>query len=121
LELVAAGQFDATGAHAVGDNRNALALAELEEAPVGPDGLTFGEAYQRLVTNLGLEAEEAATQETFFQGLVEQFTHMRDAVSGVSLDEEMTNLVKFQRAYQAAARLVSVADELYQTLLALKK
>ena len=120
-ELVAAGQFDATGAHAVGDNRNALALAELEEAPVGPDGLTFGEAYQRLVTNLGLEAEEAATQETFFQGLVEQFTNMRDAVSGVSLDEELTNLVKFQRAYQAAARLVSVADELYQTLLALKK
>ena len=120
-ELVAAGQFDATGAHAVGDNRNALALAELEEAPVGPDGLTFGEAYQRLVTNLGLEAEEAATQETFFQGLVEQFTNMRDAVSGVSLDEELTNLVKFQRAYQAAARLVSVADELYQTLLALKR
>jgi flagellar hook-associated protein 1 FlgK len=120
-ELVAAGQFDATGAHAVGDNRNALALAELEEAPVGPDGLTFGEAYQRLVMNLGLEAEEAGTQETFFKGLVEQLSQMRDAVSAVSLDEELTNLVKFQRAYQAAARLVSVADELYQTLLTLRK
>jgi flagellar hook-associated protein 1 FlgK len=120
-ELVAAGQFDATGAHAVGDNRNALALAGLEEAPVGPDGLTFGEAYQRLVMNLGLEAEEAETQETFFKGLVEQLSQMRDAVSAVSLDEELTNLVKFQRAFQAAARLVSVADELYQTLLTLKK
>lgn len=51
---------------------------------------------------------------------MEQLTQMRDAVSGVSLDEELTNLVKFQRAYQAAARLVSAADELYQTLLALK-
>jgi len=59
-DLIAAAQFDATGAHAVGDNRNALALVDLEEAPVGPNGLTFGAAYQRLVTDLGLEAEEAA-------------------------------------------------------------
>jgi len=120
-DLIAAGQIDATGAHAVGDNRNALALADLEGAPVGPGGLTFGEAYQRLVMTLGLEAQDAANQETFYQGLVEQLANMRDAVSGVSLDEELTNLVKFQRAYQAAARLVSVADELYQTLLAIKR
>lgn len=119
--LVAAGQIDATGDHAVGDNRNALALAGLELAPVGPDGLTFGDAYQRLVMSLGLEAQQSRDQETFYQGLVEQLTNMRDAVSGVSLDEELTNLVKFQRAYQAAARLVSVADELYQTLLSLRK
>ena len=120
-DQVAAGQIDATGAHAVGDNRNALALAELEDAPVGPDGLTFGDAYQRLIMTLGLEAQDAGNQETFYQGLVEQLTNMRDAVSGVSLDEELTNLIKFQRAYQAAARLVSVADELYQTLLAMRK
>jgi flagellar hook-associated protein 1 len=118
--LVAAGQIDANGDHAVGDNRNALALAALEETPVGPGGLTFADAYQRLVMSLGLEAQESRGQETFYQGLTDQLTAMRDAVSGVSLDEEMTNLVKFQRAYQAAARLVTVADELYQTLLALK-
>jgi flagellar hook-associated protein 1 FlgK len=119
--LVATGQFDASGAHAVGDNRNALDLAALEDTPVGMDNLTFAEAYQRLVTNLGLEAEDSLDQKTFYQGLVEQLTKMRDAVSGVSLDEELTNLVRFQRAYQAAARLVSVADELYQTLLGLGK
>jgi flagellar hook-associated protein 1 len=119
--LVAAGQIDATGEHAPGDNRNALAMAALEVAPVGPGGLTFADAYQRLVTSMGLEAEEASGHEAFYKGLVDQLTAMRDAVSGVSLDEEMTNLVKFQRAYQAAARLVTVADELYQTLLALKK
>ena len=105
----------------MGDNRNALALAGLELAPVGPDGLTFGDAYQRLVTSLGLEAQQSKDQETFYQGLVEQLTNMRDAVSGVSLDEELTNLVNFQRAYQAAARLVSVAVELYQTVLSLRK
>jgi flagellar hook-associated protein 1 FlgK len=119
--LVAAGQIDAAGAHSVGDNRNALALAALEGAPAGPDGLTFAAAYQRLVTNMGLEAQDAGEEKTFFQGLVDQFSQMRDSVSGVSLDEELTNLVKFQRAYQAASRLVSVADELYQTLLNLGK
>jgi flagellar hook-associated protein 1 FlgK len=120
-DLVATGQIDATGEHSVGDNRNALALAALEDAPVGPDGLTFGEAYQRLVTDLGLDAQDAGDQKTFYQGLVNQLSQMRDSVSGVSLDEELTNLVKFQRAYQAAAKLVMAADELYQTLLTLQK
>ncbi len=120
--LVTAGWIEAAdGSHAVGDNRNALALAALEDALVGPDNLTFAEAYQRLVMSLGLEAQDAQEQVIFLQGLVEQLSQMRDAVSGVSLDEELTNLVKFQRAYQAAARLVSVADELYQTLLALRR
>jgi flagellar hook-associated protein 1 FlgK len=119
--LVAAGQFDATGAHAVGDNRNALALSALENAPVGPHGLTFSDDYQRLVTKLGLVTQDAGNQKTFYQGLVDQLSQMRDSVSGVNLDEELTNLVKFQRAYQAAAKLVTTADELYQTLLDLKK
>ena len=46
-----------------------------------------------------------------------QLTQQRDAVSGVSLDEEMTNMIKFQRAFDAAARLVNTADEMFQTLL----
>ena len=119
--LVATGQIDATGAHSVGDNRNALALAGLENATAGPNGLTFSAAYQNLVTSLGLDAQDAGDQKTFYQGLVNQLSQMRDSVSGVSLDEEMTNLVKYQRAYQAAARLVSVADQLYQTLIDLGK
>ena len=117
--LVAAGQIDASGAHPAGDNSNALALAGLENATAGPNGLTFSADYQDLVTNLGLDAQNADDQTTFYQGLVNQFSQMRDSVSGVSLDEEMTNLVKYQRAYQAAARLVSTADTLYQTLIAL--
>jgi flagellar hook-associated protein 1 FlgK len=119
--LVAAGQFDVTGDHAAGDNRNALALSALENSPVGPNGLTFSDAYQHLVTNMGLDAQDAGNQETFYQGLVNQLSQMRDSVSGVNLDEELTNLVKFQRSYQAAAKLISTADELYQTLLEIKK
>jgi len=120
-QFIAAGLIDASGAHDVGDNRNALALAALEGTAVGSEGLTVAAWYQKLVSDLGLEAQQAASQKSFYQGLVEQLTQMRDAVSGVSLDEELTNLVKFQRAYQAAARLVTAADELYQTLLTIKK
>ncbi len=119
--LIAAGRFDATGARAPGDNRNALALADLESAAVGPGNLTFAEAYRGLVTEIGLETEQTGQEALFHQKLVEHLTQMRDAISGVSLDEELSNLIKYQRAYQAAARLISVADELYQTLLALKR
>jgi flagellar hook-associated protein 1 len=120
-ELIAAGLFDADGARAPGDNRNALALADLENAAAGPGSLTFAEAYRRLVTDIGLDTERAGQEALYQEKLVEHLTQMRDAVSGVSLDEELSNLIKFQRAYQAAARLISVADELYQTILALRR
>lgn len=119
--LVAAGTIDpTTGAHPPGDNSNALALSDLGEQLVGPGGLTFSDAYQQFVTNIGLDADNAGNQESYYQGLVDQFTQMRDSVSGVSLDEELTNLIKYQRAYQAAAKMVTTADELLQTLLTLK-
>ena len=119
--LIATGQIDpATGEHPPGDNRNALLLADLANQTVAPGGLTFSDAYQKLVTDIGLDAEEAGNKQTYYQGLVDQFSQLRDSVSGVSLDEELTNLIKFQRAYQAAAKMVTTADELLQTLLSLK-
>lgn len=119
-ELIAAGQFDSQGQHPVGDNRNALALAELQSAAAGPDGLTFAEAYQKLVSDIGLDTHEAQQQSAFYQEMAEHFSTLRDSLSGVSLDEELTNLMKYQRAYQAAARLISATDELFQTLLEMK-
>jgi flagellar hook-associated protein 1 FlgK len=121
-DLIAAGQIDpTTGAHAVGDNRNALLLADLEDVPVTIDGLTIGQALRQMVTDLGLQTEATGQNRQFFQDLVDQLTQLRDSVSAVSLDEEMTNLIKYQRAYQAAARLVTLAEEMYQTLLTLKQ
>lgn len=120
-DLIATGQIDPTsGAHPPGDNRNALALADLENQAVGPGGLTFGDAYRQLVTDIGLEAEQAGNKQAFYQGLVDQYAQLRDSVSGVSLDEELTNLIKFQRAYQAAAQMITAADEMLQALLAIK-
>ena len=121
-DLIAAGTIDpATGDHPPGDNSNALLLAEMGEQTVAPGGLTFSDAYQQFVTNIGLDAEDAGNKQTYYQGLVDQFTQMRESVSGVSLDEELSNLIKFQRAYQAAAKMVTTADELLQTLLTLKE
>lgn len=118
--LIAAGKIAADGTHPPGDNSNSLILADLGNQPVGPGGLTFSDAYQQIVTNIGLDTDEAGNQQAYYQGLVDQFQQMRDSVSGVSLDEELTNLIKYQRAYQAAAKMVNTADELLQTLLSLK-
>ncbi len=121
-DLIAAGKINTTtGAHAPGDNSNALALADLANQTVGPNNQTIGDAYQQIVTNIGLDDEEAGSQQTYYQGLVDQFQKMKDSVSGVSLDDELTNLIKYQRAYQAAAKMVTTADELLQTLLTLKQ
>ncbi len=121
-DLIAAGKIDTTtGAHPPGDNSNALALADLANQTIGPNSQTIGDAYQQIVTNIGLDAEKAGNQQTYFQGLVDQFQQMKDSVSGVSLDDELTNLIKYQRAYQAAAKMVTTADEMLQTLLTLKQ
>ena len=86
----------------------------------GLSNLTFEEAYRQLVTDMGLEAEDAGSKQEFYQGMVDQYSQLRDSVSGVSLDEELTNLIKFQRAYQAAAKMIAAADEMLQTLLTIK-
>ncbi|MHB8066771.1 MAG: flagellar hook-associated protein FlgK [Desulfobaccales bacterium] len=120
-DLIAAGKMDTiTGAHPPGDNSNSLLLADLANQTVGPGGQTIGDAYQQIVTNIGLDTEQAGNQQTYYQGLVDQFQQMKSSVSGVSLDDELTNLIKYQRAYQAAAKMVTTADELLQTLLTLK-
>ncbi|MFZ5453223.1 MAG: flagellar hook-associated protein FlgK [Thermodesulfobacteriota bacterium] len=121
VNLIAAGQIDpTTGDHPVGDNNNALLLAELSDQAVGPGGLTFDAAYQQLVMNMGLDAEQAGNNQDFYQGLVDQCTELRNSISGVNLDEELTNLLKFQRIYQAAAQIITAADEMLQTLLEIK-
>lgn len=121
-DLIAAGKIDTTtGAHPSGDNSNALTLADLANQTIGPNNQTIGDAYQQIVTNIGLDNEEAGNQQAYFQGLVDQFQQMKDSVSGVSLDDELTNLIKYQRAYQAAAKMVTTADEMLQTLLTLKQ
>lgn len=101
-----------------GDNRNALVMADLQFDKLlynGNSNLT--QAYSSLVTGAAINTQSAANSLELETTLLQQAEDARSSVSGVNLDEEAANLLKFQQQYQAAAQLVSVADSLFQTLL----
>lgn len=102
----------------VGDNRNALALADLESARLLSGGTaTFADAFNSQLTSLGI-ASQQAERAWEHQGLVvEQVQALIDSVSGVSIDEESTHLIQFQRSFQASAKVIGAVDELLLTLL----
>jgi flagellar hook-associated protein 1 FlgK len=105
-----------------GDNSNALSIAKLrdnltmEPNTVGEPTSTFTEFYSSFIGKLGLNRKEAASNVETREYLVEQFMSHQDSISGVSLDEEMANLIRFQHTYQAAARLISTADRMMEVL-----
>ena len=101
-----------------GDNGNALAIAQLRHQPVMEEGsLTFGDQYAAMVGILGVEAREATHMRDNQEQLIAGLESHRQALSGVSLDEELTYLIEYQHAYQAAARVISATDELMRSVL----
>lgn len=97
-----------------GDNRVALDLAALRDETDGAGALLRG-----VVADLGSRSKEAQDLATGQGVVVDSYWAQRESVSGVSLDEEASNLLRFQRAYQAAARVVTTVDEMAQSLLAM--
>lgn len=115
--LIAAAQ---TAAGAPGDNRNALLIVNLRNTAMPALGnKTFDDYYISLVQDVGSKAEAAQNNLDFQQSLLNQAQVRRDGLSGVSLEEEMTKLITFQRAFEAASVLVRTGDEMYQTILAM--
>jgi len=103
-----------------GDNTNALRLAALADSGVSSLGdATFSEYYAGIVSSVGSMAADASDLRTFDANLQSELAGQRDSASGVNLDEEATNLIVYQRGFEAAARLITVADELIQTVLGL--
>ncbi|MBK8005983.1 MAG: flagellar hook-associated protein FlgK [Gemmatimonadetes bacterium] len=101
-----------------GDNANALALAALRTNGVTSfGGQSIGEAYQALVSDLGVAVKDASQREEAQDVIANNADSQRKSVSGVSIDEELTQMIAQQNAYSAAARLVSVADEMMQAVL----
>jgi flagellar hook-associated protein 1 len=84
---------------------------------LGFDGASYVNYTAGMVSNVGEMSKGAAALEQYHQDTMAGLEQQRETVSGVSLDDEMANLIKFQHAYQAAARLFTVADELLQSLL----
>jgi flagellar hook-associated protein 1 FlgK len=93
-----------------GDNALALSMARLR-------GGDADARYAQLVTRIGNAVAQAERQQATAQVLTDNLKDRRDSVSGVSVDEEMTNLIRFQRAFQASARAMSTTDEMIDTLI----
>ncbi|GIX50648.1 MAG: flagellar hook-associated protein 1 [Limisphaera sp.] len=107
---------------APGNNTVALAIAELADQPIASlNNRTFSESYSQTVANLGLALRTANGQLADHQQVLNLLQRQRESISGVSLDEEMTDLVRFQKAYEASARFVTTIDEMLDTVLSLKR
>ena len=113
-DKIAASQTGASG-----DNGNALALAALQTTSftTGSGSGTFNQLYGSLVAQVGSQSKDAQDSASLQDSVLLQVQNQRDSVSGVSLDEEAVNLMKYQRAFESASRVVRVIDELTQDVL----
>lgn len=110
----------AAGSTAAGDNSNVLALAGLQTRNlVAGDTTSFQGAYGQLVSQVGNKTRELEVTSVAAGGLLTEATQTLQSESGVNLDEEATNLLRYQQAYQAAAKVMDIASKLFDTLLSL--
>ncbi|MEO8481933.1 MAG: flagellar hook-associated protein FlgK [Acidobacteriota bacterium] len=108
----------ATGA--VGDNQTARALAGIRNARVMSGGTaTAAEAWSNFVYQVGSDVATAQSTSGTREAVVRQLQQLRDQASGVSLDEEAANLMKFQRSYEASARFFTTVNDTLTTLMAM--
>ncbi len=102
------------------DNGNALALLDVAEAPqAGLSGATLGDYFAGLQAAAGNAARSAEDEAAVESAVKSSLEGRRDAVSGVSLEEEFTDLIRFQRGFQAAAQLINVSDRMLDELIGL--
>ena len=108
----------ATAATVPGDNSNAIALANLQgQLTMNSASTTFDSYYSALASGVGTDVSNATANHEYEDAMVSHLENYRESVSGVSLDEEMVNLVKFQHAYEAAAKLITTVDDMLNTVL----
>jgi len=84
-------------------------------------GQTFGQKYGQIVAALGQNLESVNDSLSNQKSVESIIRRQRDSISGVSLDEEMTDLLRFQRAYQASAKLIKTVDEMLEIVMSLKR
>lgn len=102
----------------VGDNRNALRLAGLQNASLlFGNTATLSDAYSYMVAEVGTQTHQAEANAGVQEQLLGQAESAKASVSGVNLDEEAADLVRFQQAYSAAAQVIATANTLFDTLI----
>jgi flagellar hook-associated protein 1 FlgK len=114
LDLVAAAADALT---VPGDGRNAVDIAKLQYALNMGGTQSYNDYFGAMVRDVGSEVLQADAYFNHQSDMMVQLENQRESISGVSLDEEMINLIKFQNAYTAAAKMITTADEMMQTVL----
>ena len=103
-----------------GDNRVALAIAKLQhEKVLGGGTTTFEEQYLKSVGSIGIQASKAKIETEQSEGILAQAKSIKERISGVSLDEEAANMVRYQNAYEASAKMIKASDEMFKAVLGL--
>lgn len=126
--LIASGQVNGQHQANPGDNATALAIGQLANKTVTistlwktVDNQSISQYYANLVTTVGADRRLSKTNAEYHGALTNDLAERTASVSGVNVDEEMSNLIKFQHSYTAAAKLITTADQMLQTLLGLKQ
>jgi flagellar hook-associated protein 1 FlgK len=116
-DAIAAAGNDGLGFPGPGDNRNALAIAALQNDNTAIYGSTFQEYYQSAIGALGSQAQAADNALNSSTLALQQLTTKQQEISGVNLDEEATNLIKYQKAFEANSRVITTMDEAIETII----
>ena len=124
-----------TGVLSPGDNANALSMADVQfidktmkiwtyergsEAVSSTTTATLDNYYNTIISSLGIESRSIKNAKSFSDTMVNNVTEQRDSVSAVSLDEEMIQLMRYQHAFSAASKLLTVSDEMLNTLISMR-
>lgn len=128
MELIATGHVNGAGEANVGDNTTALAIAELQDYKVtitttfeGSTTQSLREYYNGIVADIGTNTATAKFNFDYEKSLADGLDERQQEISGVNLDEEMANLIKYQHSYTAAAKLISTADQMLGTLIGMMR
>ncbi len=108
--------------NAPGDNRVSIAISKLQhERVIGEDGTTFEEHYHKSIGEIGTKVSKTKLDKEQSSGVLAQAKSIKERLSGVSIDEETANMVKFQHAYDASARMIKTADEMFDSVLGMMR
>jgi flagellar hook-associated protein 1 FlgK len=118
-DLIAGGHPDSANKVSTGDNSVALAIYALQDKVLTMNGssTTMDAYYSSLIAEVGVDVQNAEMNEAYSSALFGEYEKRQESIAGVNLDEEMANLLKFQQSYQAAAKIIQMADEMFASLV----
>ena len=101
-----------------GDNSIALEITKLQTKPtMRDDTMTFDEYYNGVLTGMGLKIQRNYTEQAQQESMVKQFKEIRSSISSVNMDEELTDMMQYQKAYEASARFINTVDKMMETVI----